>query len=122
MKASLRRLGSLVTATVPEVRGVARLLGELLDRERGDTLRANRAFRELVERMPHFFFVTRPDGYHEYFNRPAFEYTGLNLDGLRGAGALELVHPDEPPVAPMRLGLSVPYGLPNGTEDRLYAA
>jgi PAS domain S-box-containing protein len=118
-KLALRRLGSLVTGTLPDVGRVARSLGELFDRERGDTLRASREFRDLVEGMPQLVWVTRPDGYHEYFNERALAYTGLNLDALRGAGAMTVIHPDEIEVATARLGTSVQTGLPYEMEYRL---
>jgi PAS domain S-box-containing protein len=118
-KVALKQLGGLVTATVPEVGRVARILGELFDRER--TLRANKEFRDIVEAMPQLFWVTRPDGYHEYFNHRSFEYTGLTFDGLRGAGAMALIHPDEFGVAMMRLGQCVQTGVPYEMEYRLRA-
>jgi PAS domain S-box-containing protein len=118
-KSVLKRLVGLASATVPEVGRVAHLLGELFDRERGDTLRMSREFRELVEGMPQFFFVTRPDGYHEYFNRRVFEYSGLSFDALRGTSVMGLVHPDELPTAMMRLGQCVATGLPYEIEYRL---
>jgi PAS domain S-box-containing protein len=121
-RAALNRLGSLVSARIPEVGRVARVLGEIFDHERGDTLRASREFRELVESMPQLFFVTRPDGYHEYFNQRAFEYTGLTMDRLRGDGAMGLVHEDELPVTLFRLGRSVQTGMPYEMEYRLRRA
>jgi PAS domain S-box-containing protein len=120
-KSALKRLVGLATATVPEVGRFARLLGELFERERGDTLRMSREFRDLVERMPQQLWVTRPDGYHEYFNQRVFEYSGLTFDGLRGARAMELIHPDELPIAMMRLGRSLQTGLPYEIEYRLRA-
>lgn len=118
-KQALKRLVGLATATVPDVGRRARILGDLFARERGDTLRASRAFRELVEGMPQQFFVTRPDGYHEYFNQRTFEYSGQTFGGLRGAGALALIHPDETAVAMMRLVRCVQTGSPFEVEYRL---
>jgi PAS domain S-box-containing protein len=118
-KEALDRVVARAASALPRAGRVARFLGELLDRERGDTLRTNRQFRDLVEEMPMQLWVARPDGYHEYFNQRVLEYTGLTFGGLRGSRAMELIHPDEFPVAAQRLARSIATGMPYEIEYRL---
>jgi PAS domain S-box-containing protein len=52
-------------------------------------------FRTLADTMPQLFWITRPDGYHEYFNQRWFEYTGMTLEQTQGWGWHHLLHPDD---------------------------
>lgn len=52
-------------------------------------------FRLLADTLPQMVWVTRPDGYHEYYNRRWYEFTGMaegSTDGDRWAG---LVHAED---------------------------
>jgi PAS domain S-box-containing protein len=52
-------------------------------------------FRTLADIMPQFFWITHPDGYHEYFNQRWFEYTGLTPNQSQGWNWHYLLHPDD---------------------------
>ncbi|MDZ8187394.1 MAG: PAS domain S-box protein [Nostoc sp. ChiSLP02] len=52
-------------------------------------------FRTLADKMPQLFWITRPDGYHEYFNQRWFEYTGMTLEQTQGWSWHNLLHPDD---------------------------
>ncbi|HEY9696150.1 MAG TPA: PAS domain S-box protein [Trichocoleus sp.] len=52
-------------------------------------------FRTLADTMPQMFWITQPDGYHEYFNQRWFEYTGMTLEQTQGWGWNHLLHPDD---------------------------
>jgi PAS domain S-box-containing protein len=52
-------------------------------------------FRVLAETLPQLVWTTRPDGYHDYFNRRWYEFTGLNDDQPIGSGWSEVVHADD---------------------------
>jgi PAS domain S-box-containing protein len=61
-----------------------------------ETLRHNELiFRTLSDAMPQMFWVTQPDGYHEYFNQRWYDYTGVTLEQSRGEGWRTIVHPDD---------------------------
>src|SRR5215207_4767528 len=51
--------------------------------------------RHLADTMPQIVWITRADGYHEYYNRHWWEYTGLTWDQARGEGWNILLHPDD---------------------------
>ena len=52
-------------------------------------------FRLLAESVPHFVWVTEPDGMNIYFNERWTEYTGLSMEESHGAGWNKPFHPDD---------------------------
>jgi PAS domain S-box-containing protein len=52
-------------------------------------------FQALADNVLHMFWVTRPDGYHEYFNKRWYEYTGMTPEQSHGWGWSHLLHPDD---------------------------
>jgi PAS domain S-box-containing protein len=52
-------------------------------------------FRLLADAMPQIVWITRPDGYHEYYNKHWWDYTGLTYEQARGEGWNLLLHPDD---------------------------
>lgn len=54
-----------------------------------------RSFRDLADSMPQLVWVTRADGYHEYYNKPWYDYTGADFDSSKGEGWNAMFHPDD---------------------------
>ena len=52
-------------------------------------------FRQLADAMPQMVWVTRPDGYHEYYNRRWYEFTGVPEGSTDGDGWNGQFHPDD---------------------------
>ncbi|WP_337885846.1 PAS domain S-box protein [Fischerella thermalis] len=52
-------------------------------------------FRTLADTMPQMFWITRPDGYHEYFNQRWYDYTGTTLEQTQGEGWQNILHPED---------------------------
>src|SRR5688500_9361695 len=50
-------------------------------------------YRLVVVMIPQHIWTTRPDGYHTYFSRRWYEYTGVSLDQTNGEGWSHLLHP-----------------------------
>ena len=77
-----------------------RLPGVMLDitarRQAEDALaESEQQLRFMANSMPQLVWVSRPDGYHEYYNQQWYEYTGTkpgSTDGERWNG---LFHPDD---------------------------
>jgi PAS domain S-box-containing protein len=57
--------------------------------------RSEEQFRLLAEAAPQLIWITRPDGYHEYFNQRWYDYTGTTLEQTRGEGWSHLLHPED---------------------------
>ncbi|MBA3767113.1 MAG: PAS domain S-box protein, partial [Acidobacteria bacterium] len=71
-------------------------LYEAAQRERALLLASEERYRSLADAMPQIVWTARADGYHDYFNRRWFEYTGLTEEesfaeeGWKGA-----LHPED---------------------------
>jgi PAS domain S-box-containing protein len=52
-------------------------------------------FRTLADTMPQMFWTTQPNGYHDYFNKRWYEYTGMTWEETQGWGWNHLLHPDD---------------------------
>jgi PAS domain S-box-containing protein len=51
--------------------------------------------RVILDGMPQLVWSTRPDGYHDFYNRRWYEYTGADPHVTRGAGWNDALHPDD---------------------------
>jgi PAS domain S-box-containing protein len=77
-----------------------RMVGSMLDlterlRQEEALRRSEAQFRQLADALPQLVWITRPDGYHEYFNRRWHEYTGTTLEDTKGDLWSTLLHPDD---------------------------
>lgn len=52
-------------------------------------------FRQLADTLPQMVWVTQPDGYHEYYNRRWYEFTGVPLGSTDGEGWNGMFHPED---------------------------
>jgi PAS domain S-box-containing protein len=52
-------------------------------------------YRLLADSIPQLVWITRGDGYHEYFNQRWYDYTGTTLEQTRGEGWSLFLHPDD---------------------------
>ncbi len=57
--------------------------------------RSEESYRFLADTIPQLVWTTLPDGYHEYYNRRWYEYTGLSYEQTRGSGWNDVLHPDD---------------------------
>jgi PAS domain S-box-containing protein len=96
----LARLTSFIGAGIAVA--VILLASSLVQRELDRRLKANLElkesegrFRNLAEAMPQIVWMTRPDGYHEYYNRRWYEYTGMTPEQSIGWGWSDPLHRDD---------------------------
>lgn len=65
-------------------------------RQQTDALRISEAqFRLMADTMPQIVWVTRPDGYHEYYSKKWYEYIGCTPEECIGHGWNLPLHPDD---------------------------
>ncbi len=55
----------------------------------------DRAMRSLVDALPQFVWIARPDGSISYNNQRLIDYLARKVEQMEGAGWLEAVHPDD---------------------------
>ncbi|MFO0850539.1 MAG: PAS domain S-box protein [Gemmataceae bacterium] len=75
-------------------------------------------FRTATQALPQIVWVTRPDGYHEYFNDRWYEFTGLTEADSLGDGWNLPLHPDDKPRTVARWQRSLATGEPYEIEYR----
>jgi len=75
-------------------------------------------FRQIAESIPQLIWIARPDGFHEYYNEPWYEYTGLSHDETAGEGWQNAFHPEDLPEAGRRWAHSLRTGEPYRVEYR----
>jgi len=76
-------------------------------------------FRFVTDFMPQMVWASRPDGFHDFFNKQWADYTGLDTETLQGAeGWSTVVHPDDQPGAGAAWQHSLQSGEPYEVEYR----
>ncbi|RYX84623.1 response regulator [bacterium] len=70
-------------------------LYERARREQIAAAQSEQRYRFVTEMMPQIVWVTRPDGYHEYYNSRWYDYTGQTEGHSMGEGWANPLHPDD---------------------------
>ncbi len=78
--------------------------------------------RFMADSMPQLVWITRPDGYHEYYNQRWYDYTGTKPGSTDGAGWNGLFYPGDQKRAFKLWNHSLKTGDPYEIEYRLYHA
>lgn len=52
-------------------------------------------FRFMADTMPQLVWTTKSDGYHDYYNKRWYEYTGLTYEQTKDKGWSSVLHPDD---------------------------
>ena len=76
-------------------------------------------FSTLTDAMPQMVWSTLPDGFHDYYNRQWYEYTGVPAGSTDGEGWAGMFHEDDQPKAWERWRHSLETGEPYEVEYRL---
>ncbi|MEO7934241.1 MAG: ATP-binding protein [Chthoniobacterales bacterium] len=74
--------------------------------------------QHLADTMPQIVWISRPDGYHEYYNKQWWDFTGMTWDEARGDGWNLLLHPEDRDRAIERWQHSLKTGEPYEIEYR----
>ncbi|MGO4550672.1 PAS domain-containing protein [Lysobacter sp. 2RAF19] len=94
---------------------------DVTDRESAlDALReSEQRFRTIAEMIPQMVWSTLPDGYHDYYNRQWYDYTGVPEGSTDGEAWNGMFHPEDQPRAWERWRHSLATGEPYEIEYRL---
>lgn len=76
-------------------------------------------WRDVVETLPQIVWITRPDGYHVYFNQHWMDFTGLSLEESLGDGWNPPFHPADRALARRLWDKATHTGQPYEIEYRL---
>lgn len=92
-------------------------------REAEESLRQSEdRFRQIADTMPQIVWVTRPDGFHEYYNRRWYEYIGCTPEECLGHGWNAPLHPEDQQRARDRWSQSLLTGEPYEIDYRFRSA
>ncbi|KAG8735668.1 hypothetical protein FRC10_010284 [Ceratobasidium sp. 414] len=71
------------------------------ERERIESARveSDMQFEQICDCLPQLVWTTRPDGYHTYYNKGWYDYTGADAHDSAGLGWQGQFHPDDMPAA-----------------------
>jgi PAS domain S-box-containing protein len=83
---------------------------------------SERQFRILADSMPQMVWATQPDGFHDYYNRRWYEFTGMPAGSTDGVAWNGMFHPDDQVRAWARWRHSLDTGEPYEIEYRLRRA
>jgi len=102
-------------------RQVAVLFQDITVRRKGEeALRESEVrFRQMADTMAHMIWVTLPDGFHEWYNRRWYEFTGVSEGSTDGEGWNDMFHPDDQQRAGAHWRHSLATGEPYEIEYRL---
>jgi PAS domain S-box-containing protein len=76
-------------------------------------------FRDIADSIDQMVWSTRPDGWHDYYNRRWYEFTGMPEGSTDGEDWAGMFHPDDQPNAWARWTRSLETGEPYHVEYRL---
>ncbi|MFO1241770.1 MAG: PAS domain S-box protein [Rickettsiales bacterium] len=80
---------------------------------------SEKRFREMADSINQMIWVTQPNGYHEYYNKRWYEYTGVPVGSTDGEAWNGMFHPDDQERAWKRWRHSLSTGIPYEIEYRL---
>jgi PAS domain S-box-containing protein len=75
-------------------------------------------YRLLLDMVPQHIWTTDAAGYHNYFSRRWYDYTGAAPEATRGEGWLQFLHPEDRPATLERWRRSLETGEPYEVEYR----
>jgi PAS domain S-box-containing protein len=90
-----------------------------LRRREAELAESERRFRATADAMPQIVWSARLDGYHDYYNRRWYEFTGMPEGSTDGEGWNGLFHPDDQDRAWAKWRYSLATGEPYEIEYRL---
>jgi PAS domain S-box-containing protein len=79
------------------ITGIIAVANEVTDQvlARKKVEKSNQEFQFVTDFMPQMIWLTRPDGYHYYYNKQWYDYTGLTYGETEGEGWNNVFHPGD---------------------------
>jgi diguanylate cyclase (GGDEF)-like protein/PAS domain S-box-containing protein len=92
----MKHVGPVALGGAVELGAVRSLLSsQLLDSDEGRGSRSADRLRRILDHIPHMVWSTQPDGYHDYYSRLWYEFTGVEEGSTDGEAWSEMFHPDD---------------------------
>lgn len=84
-----RMVGSMADITENENKG------KQLEERNSELQSLIQEFEFVTDFMPQMVWSTKPDGYHDFFNKGWYDYTGLNYEQTKDKGWAFILHPED---------------------------
>jgi len=84
-----RMVGAMMDITESE------MAGEQLRVKNEELENLFQEFKFVTDFMPQMVWATSPDGYHDFYNKGWYDYTGLSYQQTKGEGWNAVLHPDD---------------------------
>jgi two-component system CheB/CheR fusion protein len=84
-----RMVGAMIDITEAE------MASQLLQVKNNELQALIEEFKFVTDFMPQMVWSTRPDGYHDFFNKQWYDYTGLSYEQTKDRGWALVLHPDD---------------------------
>ncbi|MDB5197501.1 MAG: hypothetical protein JWP88_1872 [Flaviaesturariibacter sp.] len=84
-----RMVGALTDITASEMAAAQ------ISEKSAEMERMMQEFRFVTDFMPQLVWATKPDGYHDFYNKGWYDYTGLTFKESIDEGWSSIVHPDD---------------------------
>ena len=84
-----RMVGAMIDITEAEI------ASQLLQVKNNELQALIDEFQFVTDFMPQMVWATRPDGYHDFFNKQWYDFTGLNFEQTKDNGWALVLHPDD---------------------------
>lgn len=96
----VRWVRSIGKVTYDDAGKPEKMIGVLLETsstklEEAISEQSNVRVKLIADTMPQLVWCTEPDGYHDFFNRRWYEFTGLTYERTKGEGWNAVLHPDD---------------------------
>ncbi|MBW3618397.1 MAG: PAS domain S-box protein, partial [Proteobacteria bacterium] len=82
-------------------------------------LQSEQRFRDIADSIDQMIWSTQPDGFHDYFNRRWYQFTGAPEGSTDGEGWVGMFHPEDQPQAQALWARCLETGEPYRVEYRL---
>ncbi|RYZ31049.1 MAG: PAS domain S-box protein [Chitinophagaceae bacterium] len=84
-----RMVGAMIDITDSEASA------ELLQQKNNELQKAIEEFQFVTDFMPQMVWSTKPDGYHDFYNKGWYDFTGLSYEETKDKGWSLVLHPDD---------------------------
>jgi len=68
---------------------------DLLQQKNNELQKAIEEFQFVTDFMPQMVWATKPDGYHDFYNKGWYDFTGLTYEETKDKGWALVLHPDD---------------------------
>lgn len=86
---------SEIIYTMTKIAGQTESETKQLQETKDKLKKSEESFYQMIEAMPQMVWITRPDGFHEFYNKHWYDFTNTTYEHTKGEGWNDMFHPDD---------------------------